>query len=507
MSEAEKDIQAGTPAENQTSSYRSIFKATSLFGGVQVYQILIRIISSKFVAVLLGPYGVGIKDLYQSSLKMIQSLTSMGISRSAVRDVSLANGTGDQKRISKTVASLRKLVWITGLLGTVVTIAFSPVLSKTAFGNYDYTLPFIFLSIILLFEQLSAGQLVVLQGMRRLKYMAKASAIGVTVGLLVSIPLYYLLGVKGIVPTLILNAVTSLALSWFFSRKVEIEKVPVSNREAFEEGKTMLRMGIVMSVSSVLAWVFAYALRSFIRVQGDVETVGVFTAGFAIMNTYVGLIFDAMIKDFYPRLSAVSEDNGKCCLLVNQQAEVASLIMSPMLIACLVFMPIVIQILYSDRFLGAVDYITWAIPGMFFKLMSWAISLIFVAKGASKLYISNEVFGGIANFVCSILGFYFLGLKGLGIGFTLGYFLYLIKVWVTASKRFQFSFSSSFWKLDAILFLLVIICFATILVGNNTVKYSIGIVFLILSLYISMKGINERTDMISVLKKRIKKRK
>lgn len=505
MSKEVKDIQTESTANSQTSSYRSIFKATSLFGGVQVYQILIRIIASKFIAVLLGPYGVGIKDLYQSSLKMIQSLTSMGISRSAVRDVSLANGTGDKKSIGKTVTALRKLVWITGFLGLIVTIIFSPILSKTAFGNYDYTLPFIFLSIILLLEQLSAGQLVVLQGMRRLKYMAKASTIGVTVGLFVSIPLYYLLGVRGIVPTLILNAITSLALSWYFSKKVKIEKVEMSNKEAFEEGKTMLRMGIVMSVSSVLAWAFAYALRSFIRVQGDIETVGIFTAGFVIMNTYVGLIFDAMIKDFYPRLSAVSEDNGKCKLLVNQQVEIASLIMAPMLIACLVFMPIVIWILYSDKFLGAIDYIIWAIPGMFFKLMSWAVSLVFVAKGASKQYISNEVFGAVANFVCSILGFYYLGLKGLGVGFTVGYLIYLVKVWVTASRKYQFSFLNSFWKLDVMLFLLVLICIAVVLTENSLIKYSVGIVLLIVSLYISFKGVNDRTGVLNIIKQRMKK--
>ena len=53
------------------SSYRSIFKATSLFGGVQVYQILIQIIKSKFVAVLLGPAGVGIMGLYKSGLQLI----------------------------------------------------------------------------------------------------------------------------------------------------------------------------------------------------------------------------------------------------------------------------------------------------------------------------------------------------------------------------------------------------------------------------------------------------
>ena len=195
MSERIKDIQT-KEVQNQISSYRSIFKATSLFGGVQVYNILISIISSKFVAILLGPLGVGIKGLFQSSISMIEGFTSMGISRSAVRDVSLANGTGDHNKIGRTVCALKKLVWATGLFGMIVFIVLSPLLSKFSFGNYDYTLSFIFLSVILLFNQLSAGQWVVLQGLRRLNFLAKASALGATLGLLVSVPLYYLLGIK-----------------------------------------------------------------------------------------------------------------------------------------------------------------------------------------------------------------------------------------------------------------------------------------------------------------------
>ena len=161
-----------------SSSYRSIFKATSLFGGVQVYQILVSIIKSKIIAVLLGPTGVGIQGLYQSGIQFVQSLTSMGLSSSAVRDVAEANATSDGYRIGRTVSALRKLVWLTGLLGLISVAIFSPVLSNYAFGNRDYTIPFILLSVTLLIDQLSAGQKVVLQGKRRLKDLAKASAIG-----------------------------------------------------------------------------------------------------------------------------------------------------------------------------------------------------------------------------------------------------------------------------------------------------------------------------------------
>ena len=503
MSEEVKDIKTEQSTANQTSSYRSIFKATSLFGGVQVYQILIGIISSKFVAVLLGPLGVGVKGLLQSSISMVEGFTSLGISRSAVRDVSVANATGDQYKIGRTIAALRRLVWATGLLGMVATMILSPILSKTAFGNYDYTVPFIILSIILLLNQLSAGQMVVLQGLRKLKYLAKASAWGATLGLIVSVPLYYWLGVKGIVPTLILNSITTLALSWHFSNKIKIDKVKINNKEAFQEGRMMMKMGIVMSVSGVLSLLFAYLLRGFIRYQGDIEAVGIFTAGFAIINTYVGMIFDAMIKDFYPRLSAESSDNDKCSELVNQQAEVGTLIMSPLLVACLVFMPLIIWILYSDKFMGAMDYIYWAIPGMFFKLASWAIALIFVSKGASKQYMSNEVVGNLLNFICSILGYYMWGMKGLGIGFSLGFVLYFLKVWWTARREYSFVMSKSYRQLFAVQIFIVFLCLGCVLIFDNYIKYIIGSVLLIVSAFLSLKGLNERMNLIPLIKERI----
>jgi len=336
-------------SESNQSSYRSIFKATSLFGGVQVYQILIQIIKSKFVAVLLGPAGVGIMGLYQSGLQLVQQITSMGLANSAVRDVSEANGTNDVHRIAKTVIVVKKLVWFTGLLGLIVVACCSPLLSKASFGNYDYIIPFIILSITLLFDQLSAGQRVVLQGMRRLKDLAKCTSFGVTFGLITSVPLYYWLGVDGIVPTLILNSVCSLTLSWLYSRKIKIEKVHVPLKQTLLQGRQMLVMGISMSFSGILVSVVSYVTRGFIQGNGGVDQVGLYQAGFVIMTTYVGLVMNAISTDYYPRLAAINQDNLKCREAINQQGEIGTLILAPMLSVCLVFMPFILQLLYSEK--------------------------------------------------------------------------------------------------------------------------------------------------------------
>jgi len=488
---------------DQKASYRSIFKATSLFGGVQVYQILIQIIKSKFIAVLLGPAGFGIMGLYQSAIDLIKQVTSLGISQSAVRDVSEAYGTGDLQRISRTTTVLKRVVWWTGILGLIAVALFSPILSKTSFGNYDYTVPFIFLSVTLLLDQLCAGQRVVLQGMRRLRDLAKCSAVGVTLGLVLSVPLYYLLGVDGIVPTMILNAITSFVIAWVYARKVKIEPVNISLKDTIAESKSMMAMGVSMSLSGVLAMGIAFALRSYIRSIGGTEGVGFYQAGFAIIESYVGLVFSAISTDYYPRLAAVNSDNRQCKEIICQQGEIGVFILAPMLTICIVFMPIVLRILYSDAFLAANNFILWCCLGMMFRLASWVISYVFIAKSESKLFIISEAFGKAYFLLFNILGYKIGGLSGLGIAFVLQYAVFFLQVYLIAHYRYQFSFSISFIKPFALQTILVASCLIIALLTDGWVKYVAGGLIILVSGSIALVGLNNRTDFREALLSRI----
>lgn len=489
----------------QQSSYRGIFKATSLFGGVQIYQILIEVIKSKFIAVLLGPLGVGIQGLYTSANQLIQQLTSFGLSSSAVRNVAEANGSGDQTRVSKVVCALRKLVWITGLLGVMVMVVVSPLLSKSSFGDSDHTIPFIILSVTLLLAQLSAGQKVILQGTRRLGYLAKASSIGVTLGLIIAVPLYYWLGIKGIVPNIIITAITTLILTWYYSRKVEIKKVSLSNKEVFYIGKSMLIMGIAMSASQLLALASSYALRACIRMWGGVEAVGLFSAGYMLMTQYTGLVFSAMGTDFYPRLASVNQDNLKCRQMMNQQGEIGMLILAPLLVACVVFIPIVVRVLYSEEFLSINPYIIWCSLGMLFKMASWSISYVFIAKGESKLFMINEMTAAIYTLLLNLLGYKLGGLQGLGISFSVSYLLYLIQVYMIAKKKYSFSFDRSLIKIFLIQFLVLSLCVVGVFMLPMIWKYILGSVFVIVSFVYSFIELNKRLEIKSLINSKFKK--
>ena len=209
-------------------SYRNVLNATSLFGGVQVINIIISLIRSKAIALLIGPLGMGIASLLVSTMELINGITNLGLERSAVKEISLANNDSNTKSVAKTISVLKKLVWLTITLGVVIMIVASPWLSEMAFGNKDQTISFIWISIALLFKQLSSSQLAILQGLRKLQYLAKANLLGNFIGLLITVPLYYFIRLDAIVPAIIISTFMSFIFTYYFSKKLEINKVKIS---------------------------------------------------------------------------------------------------------------------------------------------------------------------------------------------------------------------------------------------------------------------------------------
>ncbi len=491
--------------EEATSSYRQIFKATSLFGGVQVFQILISVVRSKLVAVLIGPAGMGIFGLLNSTTGFISALTNFGLGSSAVKNVAAATAEQNKTRVSIVVSVLRKLVWITGLLGMLITIVLSPWLSKLTFGNKDYTLAFIWISVTLLLRQLSSGQMVVLQGLRKIDYLAKANVTGSLIGLVISVPLYYIWRIDGIIPVIIASSITSTLLSWFYAKKTDVRSVKVTMSETLTEGKDMLKMGFILSLSSLFSVGISYILKIYVSNVGGVEQVGLYTSGFTIINTYVGMIFTAMSTDYYPRLSAVATDNIKVRETVNQQAEIAILILAPILSVFLIFIDPVVVLFYSYRFVPVSGMIHWAAIGIYFKAATWSIGTVLIAKGESRLFFWSEFIGNIYILVFNIIGYRLAGLEGLGISFLVTFIIYFIQIFVIVRLKYAFSFNREFYKVAVFQLVLGIICFVVMKILSSPWAYILGSVFILIATLFSLKELEKRIGLKEISQLLIKK--
>ena len=491
--------------ENSTSSYRQIFKATSLFGGVQVFQIFISIIRTKFVAILLGTAGVGIMGLFNAPLQLILSITGLGITFSAVREISEAYEGGDNNRLKQKVTTLRRWSWVAGFFGMVVTILFAPLLSKWTFGDKDYTWAFIWLSLTLLFQTISNSQRTVIQATRRLNDLAKASVYGSIAGLFTAIPLYYFFELKGIVPSLIMTSLISFLLTWHFSRRMRIKSVYMSPLEIIRSGKNMIMLGLIITMTGVVGFLTGYILNAFISRSGGVDQVGLYNAGWSIIGQSTGLVFAAMTTDYYPRLSAINRDEIKTTLLVNQQAEMVLLILAPIITSLILLMPIIIRLLYTPAFLPVVTYANWLLVGVLFKGLVWPIGFIFPAKGDFKSFGIIEIVSMGFNIIINITGYYLFGLVGLGITFVLGYILGYFITRYFSKKMFGFIYTRSTVKTFLINLFFVIMVFAISYSNMDKARYAFGGVVLILSIWYSFTELDKRLQLKPILNEQFKK--
>jgi O-antigen/teichoic acid export membrane protein len=491
--------------EQEQSSYRQIFKTTSLLGSVQVFNILIGIIRSKFIAVLLGTTGMGIAGLLTSTTSLITWLTNFGLGSSAVRDVAEAHAQQNKQRVSIVVTTLRRLVWFTGLLGTFVTLILAPWLSELTFGNKDYTYPFMFLSITLLFSQLCAGQDVLLQGTRNLRYLAKASLLGSVLGLLVTVPLYYFLGINGIVPALVIASGITLTLSWYFSRKVSIDKIQLSFKEIRREGKSMLIMGFMINLSGIISTALSYVIRIYIVKESNEDQVGLYNAGLTLVGNYVGLVFTAMGASYYPQLTAFASKFKEFNNLINQQIELGLLILSPLIVAFIIFIKVIIFTLYSSDFFSIEGLVYWAIFAVFFRVIGWSIGYAFLAKGDFKSYFFNELVAICYHFVLNIIFYHYLGLTGLGISYLVNFLLYFFQVWIFGSKKYQIRLHGPILRIFIPQFFLACGSMALVLFAPINIRYIAGVIVFAVSCFYSYKELDKRIEMNKWIRNKLHK--
>ena len=212
-----------------------------------------------------------------------------------------------------------------------------------------------------------------------------------------------------------------------------------------------------------------------------------------------------MGTDYYPRLSAVAHDNKLCKQTINQQAEIAILILAPILVVFMTFINWVVVLLYSKQFIGVNELIYWAALGMFFKAASWSISFVFIAKGTSKIFFWNELVTNIYLLGFNLLGYHLMGLSGLGISFAVSYCFYLIQVFVISQKKFEFTFEKQFVIIFTIQFCFAILGFLSVIYLEQPYSYLVGVLLIISSSYYSVFELDKRIGLKEILLKIFKR--
>ena len=292
------------------SSYRQILKSTALVGGAQFVTLVVNIVRTKVLAVWLGTAGVGIAGLYSTGVSLVGVVAGLGLGTSGVRQIAESASSGDQERLARTVRTLRVTALVTSLVGTLVVVACAVPLSRASFGTAEtiHVIGFVVVGVSLLFSGVSTAQLALLQGLRRLREMASAQILGTVLGSAAAIGVVYFLRDQGIAWYILVATLGSAFASWWYARRVKVEKPEMTGQDFSVELRGLLGMGIAFMTADLVRNATAYLSRVLVQHDLGLGAVGLYVATWNLSSQYVGMILGAMLADFAPRLTAVAKD-------------------------------------------------------------------------------------------------------------------------------------------------------------------------------------------------------
>ena len=409
-----------------SSSYRQIFKATSLIGGASLISGSVHLVQNKVVAVLLGAEGFALLEIYNSIIALISSIVNFGLGNSGVRQIAEAagqDGPGGKTSISAVVTAYRHIIWITGALGVVLTVGMAPVLSRWFFKSPEYAWSIALLSIPLLLGILCSGQQCVIQGLRRIADLSKIRVWAALGGAMGAIPCYFLWGKNGIVIALTVIAGIMLGVTWLYARRINLEQVRLNAAEHRRILTPMLQLGICFMSSSVIMAASQFVHKLLLTRMLGVDACGLYQAAYALSAFLIGFVLNAMGTDYYPRLVGLVTRPAEMARAINEQLEISLLLAIPALLGMMALAPWLVAVFYSASFTEAADLIRLFLFGILGQVFVWPLGYAVIAHGDGKLFVMLQLIPHSTHVLLLFLGIRYWGVQGAALSLFVNYLL------------------------------------------------------------------------------------
>lgn len=495
-------------AETSDTSYDHVLKYTSIFGGVQGLKLLVSVAREKLTAVILGSMGIGLIYAYNSVSEFLNNASNMGIPLNATRKTGELFEEGTEEQIAHQVMVIRTWILWSAILSVFICLFFSPVISYIFFKHdWQHWPEVMSLSLVAVTNIIAEGECAILKGLRQVRKVAIIETILALGTLLCTIPLYYLLGIHGVILGLIACGTFSAIVHFSFSLRLVPYKVQPLSQRTFCEGLPLIKVGIPYVLAGVANSLLPIAIVAVILSSDSEAVLGHYSAGWKLMISYSGIVFLALESDYFPRLSSVNNDRQRMNDTINQQIEVCTLIITPLLILLVLLMPFVLQLLYKEEFMVVTGMATISVFYTFLRCMSLPIGYSILAKGHSIAYLVLEVAYDVLVGVLVCVGYNTFGFIGAGAAFSVGALYDVVVYFLYCHFRYGFVFrrSTLLFCLGQLACLLATVEYCYLVSPSEKEKYLAGGIAFIVASSLSLYRLHRRSDFVKrLLGKRVK---
>ncbi|UEK59486.1 O-antigen translocase [Providencia rettgeri] len=426
-------------------------KSSAIIGGASVITIIISLVKVKFLAVMLGPDGIGTMGMLLTFLTLGSSLFGLGIGTIGVREI--AYHSNDPQKIEQIRIAIFLANLLLGSLGLALITYFSSELSIWLFGIPDQEWNIFLLGLGVFISLIYSSQSVVLQGFRKINELARIKIYSALISAILGLSLVFYFSQDGITGFIILVPICSCLLSIYYcSLLPKVKHRYINIKTLIILWKGMIYLGFIYMLSGFMSEGTKLLTRDIIKNNYSLVDVGYFQAAWAISMTYITFILGAMATDYYPRLSSLINNKIKSNELINDQLEVALTFSAPVLLVFVSFSPLIISMLYTKEFEASIEILRWQIQGDILKIAAWPLGFLILANNKGKMFFSLELLWNLSYILIIYYGLIYFELRVTGYAFFISYILYFFACKWSAKKISGFSFNIKNIKILILLF-------------------------------------------------------
>lgn len=403
---------------------KELFKVFSLNGLSVILKVIIGFISSKIIAVYVGPAGMALVGNFRNFTTIFESVGLLGFQNGIIKYVA-ENGDDYQKQkrfLSTCVISIASVA----VLLSLGLYFFSDFISDKLFGdNSEYENVIVITSLCVPWYISSLFLINVLNGFGLYRKVILINVLGNILGLFTSIILIIHYKTFGALLSLVISPTLLFVVTVFYLNKITpFLSVSFQNFD-FEIIKKLSQYSLMALFSSVIGSYVYLSIRNNIIDNLGIDKAGYWEAMTRISGYCLLFLTTILTVYFLPKLSkSESKEQTRAVFWSYFKGVIPMFILG---VTILFFLKdLIVPMLLSEKFQPTTSLFFWQLVGDIFKAISLILGYQFFAKKMTKVFIITESFSLLVLYSSSIYLTSIFDIKGVVMAHAFTYFIYVI---------------------------------------------------------------------------------
>jgi O-antigen/teichoic acid export membrane protein len=389
-----------------------LFKISSLNSLSVILKIGVGLVTSKLLAVFVGPSGMALVGNLRNFMTSLESISTLGFQNGIVKY--FAEYEKDKTETRKIFGTVFISLFFVAIILSGILFFVATYLNNQIFGNtFEYTFVFRVLALAMPWYAFSIFFISVINGLGQFKKVIWITIFGNVLSLLVSLVLILNYRTLGALLAIVITPALLFFMTFYFVNK-EIPFFNAIRLQSFDSKiiKNLSSYSLMALVSSVLGPLVLLAIRNNI-----IATVGINEAGYwetitRISSYYMMFITTILSVYFFPKLSnAKNYLETKPIFWSYYKSILPFFVVGVIVIYFLRFF--IIELLFTKEFLPVASLFFWQIIGDVLKVAFLILGFQFFANKLTLAFIIFEITSLAVFYLSSIYLIQFYGIQGI----------------------------------------------------------------------------------------------